>query len=345
MKCFFHEVLSYWGYTAKVCIIDNTNLAVYSGSGDNAVFSIEMIEFAKRYGFKWKAHQIGHANRKAGKERNFYTVETNFLPGREFSSLKDLNAKAFSWSTEKWALRPISKTRLIPAKLFEYEKPYLKRLPEYIPPPYLPHKRIVDQYGYIAFNANYYWIPYEHTSKKPIAGEVDVVEYADKISIYQKNQHLIDYRLPADNIRNKKFVPDGMVGKIFEPKYIKKKSDEQEKRLRQMGEVVSKYLDYIKSSECGIKQKSKFIRSLYSFSRNIAPTVFLKSIKRAYNYRIDNLDSIERITIRLLDTDSVSLPDFSASNDFKNRISYRRGLFSKEMELDEYQKLIEDDDK
>src|SRR5687768_8298873 len=27
MKCFLHEALLHWGYTAKICIIDNTNLA------------------------------------------------------------------------------------------------------------------------------------------------------------------------------------------------------------------------------------------------------------------------------------------------------------------------------
>jgi len=36
MKCFFHEALTYWGYAAPVCIIDNTNLARLSGSGKSA---------------------------------------------------------------------------------------------------------------------------------------------------------------------------------------------------------------------------------------------------------------------------------------------------------------------
>ena len=32
MKCFFHEALMFWGYSAKSCIIDNTNLARLSGT-------------------------------------------------------------------------------------------------------------------------------------------------------------------------------------------------------------------------------------------------------------------------------------------------------------------------
>lgn len=87
MKCFIDEALRHWGYCARVCIIDNTNLAILIGSGSRATMNPEMVNFADNYGFSWKAHAIGNANRKAGKERNFYTMETNFIPGRIFTSL------------------------------------------------------------------------------------------------------------------------------------------------------------------------------------------------------------------------------------------------------------------
>ena len=70
MKCFFYEALTYWNYVAQICMVDNTNLAVLHGTGSNAVFTPEMKAFAKPYGFEWLAHEKGHANRKAGKERN-----------------------------------------------------------------------------------------------------------------------------------------------------------------------------------------------------------------------------------------------------------------------------------
>ena len=54
----------------------------------------EMVAFAGRYGFAWKAHRVGQPNRKAGKERNFLTLETNFLPARSFTDLDDLNGQA-----------------------------------------------------------------------------------------------------------------------------------------------------------------------------------------------------------------------------------------------------------
>jgi hypothetical protein len=69
MKCFFHEALTYWGYAAPVCIIDNTNLARLAGAGKSARIAPEMEAFARAFGFRFRCHEIGHANRKAGEER------------------------------------------------------------------------------------------------------------------------------------------------------------------------------------------------------------------------------------------------------------------------------------
>lgn len=125
MKCFFHEALTHFGYSAKQCIIDNTNLARLRGTGEDAVISPEMEQFSARYDFKFVCHEPGHSNRKAGNERSFYTVETNFFPGRQFESLEDLNKQAYQWTTVRMANRPVGKSRLLPARTFEYEIAFL----------------------------------------------------------------------------------------------------------------------------------------------------------------------------------------------------------------------------
>ena len=55
--------------------------------------------------------------------------------------------------------RPASKTRLIPAKAFEHERHYLTELPAQLPAPYWPYERGTDEYGYVAVEGNYYWVP------------------------------------------------------------------------------------------------------------------------------------------------------------------------------------------
>ena len=140
MKCFFHQALMFWGYAARQCIIDNTNLARLRGTGANAVIVPEMEAFAKQYGFVFRCHEIKHSNRKAGEERSFWTVETNFLPGRTFQSLEDLNRQALAWSTVRLDNKPQGKAGLIPAKAFEHERSYLTQLPAHLPAPYRDHE-------------------------------------------------------------------------------------------------------------------------------------------------------------------------------------------------------------
>ncbi|MGH7969712.1 MAG: helix-turn-helix domain-containing protein, partial [Limisphaerales bacterium] len=96
MKCFLHEALMRWGAAARQCIIDNTNLARLRGVGADAIICPEMEAFGKQYGFVFRCHALKHPNRKAGEERSFWTVETNFLPGRSFADIEDLNRQALA---------------------------------------------------------------------------------------------------------------------------------------------------------------------------------------------------------------------------------------------------------
>ncbi|MBF0244823.1 MAG: hypothetical protein HQL31_06075 [Planctomycetes bacterium] len=147
MKCFLHEALMHFGCSARICVIDNTNLARLSGIGYSATIQHEMEAFSRRYGFEFLCHERGHSNRKAGNERCFWTTETNFLPGRSFRSLDDLNTQAFCWATGRMASRPNGKTGAVSAELFEYEKGHLIPVTPDLPGPTRPHRRAVDPYG------------------------------------------------------------------------------------------------------------------------------------------------------------------------------------------------------
>ena len=203
MKCFLHEALMFWRHAAPQCIIDNTNLARLRGTGREAVMVPEMEAFAKQYGFHFVCHEKGHANRKAGEERSFWTVETNFFPGRRFQSLEDLNQQAREWATVRLEQRPVAKSHLIPAQAFEQERAVLIALPAHLPPPYQVHERGTDQYGYAAFEGNYYWVP--GSSRQ----DVKILEYSERLKIYQGRQCLVEYCLPADGVHNQPIQPGG----------------------------------------------------------------------------------------------------------------------------------------
>ena len=90
-KLFLTDAIRYVGGSCHGCMIDNTHVVVLSGTGKQMVPVPEMEAFARRFGFDFVAHERGDANRSARVERPFDYIENNFLAGRAFLDLADLN--------------------------------------------------------------------------------------------------------------------------------------------------------------------------------------------------------------------------------------------------------------
>ena len=335
MKCFLHEALMFWQHAAPVCIIDNTNLARWRGTGKDAVMAPEMEAFAKQYGFRFLCHQINHPNRKAGEERSFWTVETNFLPGRNFQSLEDLNQQALQWATERMEQRPAAKSRLIPAQAFDHERHYLVKLPVHLPAPYRVHERNTDQYGYAAFDGNYYWVP--GTSRE----EVNVFEYADRLKIYQHRQCVAEYALPADGIRNHAFSPAGMPRPARQPRNRKQPAQEEEKRLRAMSATVDGYLNF--ALHTGL-QPQRFLRELFALSCRVTAAVFLETIERALHYRITDTETLRRIARLSISQQEFQVGGVEVDESFRQREAYQQGHLTDAPDFDLYDHMLDDEE-
>lgn len=335
MKCFFHEALIFYGYSAPKCIIDNTNLAVLQGTGPNAVMHPEMVAFGKRYGFCFVAHAIGHSDRKAGEERSFWTVETNFLPGREFSSLEDLNAQALHWATEIQANRPRSKSKLIPSEAFKYESAFLTRVISDLPGPYSPHDRGIDQYGFVAFGSNYFWLPSGER------GDVKVLEYSGEIKIYQGRRLLISYPLPPEGTKNSIF-PKDRPHIPYQPKYRANGSGEEEKILRAVSPSVSIYLDFILKGTGA--QRHRHLRDLHSLLRRLSPKLFERVVERAHRYKVEDVRALDDIARLLARQDADFIPDAPFNEGYEDREAYREGRMTDPPDLSNFEQLLEDSD-
>ena len=337
MKCFFHEALMFWKHSAPVCIIDNTSLARLRGTGKNAVIVPEMENFARSYGFCFACHEKGHANRKAGDERGFFTITTNFFPGRQFIDLEDLNRQALDWATVRCMNRAVGKSKLIPAKAFEFEQSFLNRLPEVISAPYLEFNRGIDQYGYVAFDSNFYWVPGAGRQ------EVKVLRYPDHIQIYHRRQLLIEYPLPPVQVKNQKFYPPDRPRPRYEPRNRKNRTGDEENILRSMSETVDIYLNFtLKEQPAG--QRHRFVRNLYRLSRRLPPDLFEKAVNRALTYRVTTPDTICRIAMLQMKEANYEIPFVTVDDDFMNRPSYLEGRFTDNADLTRYSSLKEEED-
>jgi transposase len=335
MKCFFHEALIHFRYGAPKCIIDNTNLAVHHRTGADAVMHPEMIAFAKRYGFRFVAHSLGHSDRKAGEERSFWTVETNFFPGREFSSLEDLNAQAFRWATEIQANRPRAKSNLIPAQAFEYETAFLTKVVAELPAPYAPHNRSIDQYGFVAFDSNFFWLPSGER------GDVTVLEYTSEIKIYQGRRLLISYPLPPDGTRNEIF-PKDRPHIPYQPRRRNERSGEEEKALRGVSTIVNAYLDFILKGTGALRHRH--LRELHGLYRRLSPKLFERVIERAHRYKVDDVRALDEIARLLVRDDAEFIPDAPFDEGYEDREQYREGRVTDLPDLSGYDQLLKEDD-
>lgn len=334
MKCFMHEALTYLRFTAPTCIVDNTSLVRLEGTGARAIMVPEMEQFARQFGFAWKCHEIKHANRKAGNERRFWTVETNFFPGRRFASLEDLNRQAFEWATGKMMYRRVGKSRLIPAEAFAYEQPFLKKVPPYVSAPYRIHERVVDQYGNVSFDGNYYWIP------KPSQGEVRVLEYAEHIRIYHRREQVAEFALPPYGVKNKQFWPPDYCRPRHRPSNRKKPTAEEEQRLRAAGPEVDEYLNFVLKPKG--KERHRVIRELYRLYQKVSSPLFIDAVTRALTYRVSKIDTVENIAGLLLKQKEYVIPDAAIDDELQDRPAYREGRFAEAADLSVYDKLLKE---
>src|SRR6059036_3062150 len=176
-KVFLTEALRFFGGSCRYTMIDNTHVVVLCGTGRQMIPVPEMEAFGERFGFQFRAHELGDANRSARVERPFHFIDHNFLAGRRFSSWDDLNLQARQWCDRVNATYK-KHIRAVPRELFAVERTHLKPLPVWIPEVYRLHQRIVDVEGYVALHTNRYSVPVSWIGRR-----VEVRETKDKIEI------------------------------------------------------------------------------------------------------------------------------------------------------------------
>ena len=180
-KWFLLEAARSMDGVASVCMIDNTSVVVASGSGPDAVMAPEMAAFARSLGFEFRAHAIGHPDRKGRIERPFSWVEANFLPGREFADFEDLNRQALAWCGEIANAKPKRVLGMSPEAAYLMEKPHLRVLPAVLPPLYDLLERVVDLSGYVSLETNRYSVP-----EALVCQAVSVYKYPASVRIHHR---------------------------------------------------------------------------------------------------------------------------------------------------------------
>ncbi|MCP4204525.1 MAG: transposase family protein [bacterium] len=285
-KIFLTEALRFFGGAAQVMMIDNTHVVVQQGTGAVMIPVPEMEAFAQRFGFTWKAHEKGHANRSARVERLFWHVETNFLAGRTFTDWKDLNQQARTWC-EKSNATYKRHLKAKPVELYAVERTHLQPLPAWIPEPYLVHHRTVDVEGYVALDTNRYSVPEDW-----IGRQVQVRETQEHLEIQTRRAPEVIHQRVIDPCAKRTTLPEH---RRHRTRRKKDPSREETALLKQAPEIAD-YVAELKKK--GRKSTTLALRQLLRMVHEYPREPLVAAIDRAAHYGLFDLDRVERMVLR-----------------------------------------------
>ena len=287
-KIFLTEALKYFDGSPGTVMIDNTHVVVLHGTGKDMTPVPEMVAFGERYGFEFRAHAIGDANRSGRVERPFSFIENNFLAGRQFTDWNDLNRRAREWCDRVNGTYK-KHIRAVPRELFAVERTQLKPLPVWIPEVYLLHHRIVDVEGYVSVDTNRYSAPVDWIGRR-----VEIRETKDRIVIqYGPRQSVSHERIPVacgKRVTLQEHRPARGQG-------IKRNAPRpEEKLLTRLVPEISEYVADMKKR--GRRYTTVALRQLLRMACEYPREAFLAAVTEAAHYGLYDLDRLERMILR-----------------------------------------------
>lgn len=299
-KVFLTEAVRYMDGAGQTCMIDNTHVVALTGTGPDMIPVPEMAAFAERFGFTFVAHEVGDANRSGRVERMFRFIQRGFLPGRRFTDWADANRQARAWC-DRVNARPKRQLKASPRELFAVEHPALRRLPRWIPEPYLLHQRLVDVEGYVTLHTNHYSVPSTFIGRR-----LEVRETQDRVVMYDGPREIAAHERELEPLHRYVFRPDhrpprgqGGRGRDREP-------FPEEKDLRRLLPEIEAYLDGLKRR--GKLQTTLALRQLLRMAREYPREPLLAAIQTAAHYGLYDLGRLERMVLRGIATTYFELP-------------------------------------
>ncbi len=295
-KAFLLEAVRFMDGVCPVCVIDNSSVLVASGAGAEAVIAPEMLAFARTLGFRFRAHRVGHPDRKARIERPFAYVEGNFLAGRSFQDYDDLNRQALAWCREVANAKPKRALGMSPEAAYVIEKPQLQPLPDVLPPVYELLERVVDLHGFISVDANRYSVP-----ERFIGQTVAVYKLPAEIHIRKKDMTIaVHARLIGQ--RDVRSVLSGHHGA---PVRRSRGTAREETLLRGHHPSLDRYAAALKQRGPGWNRRA--MRRLLEMKRTYPSAPFIAAVEQALAYGLFDLGRLEALILKQVAGDFFAL--------------------------------------
>lgn len=285
-KEFLLEAVRFMDGACPRCIIDNTSVMLAAGAGADAVIAPEMAAFARTLGFEFRAHRVANPDRKARIERNFFFVETNFLPGRHFTDFDDLNQQALAWCHEVANAKPKRSLGMSPETAYVLEKPYLRALPAVLPPVYEVFERVVDLNGYVSLEVNRYSVP-----ERLVGKAVTVYKYPARIDIHHRHGVVASHLRLIGQRDARRTDP------AHHPTPVRaSRTPVLEVQLHDDSPELDAYARALKQRGHG--RGLRALQRLIELQRTYPKTAFLAAVRQAAHYGLYDLGRLEKLILQ-----------------------------------------------
>ena len=188
------EAFEYFGGVPETLLTDNMKTVALGREGGKIIWNTGFLDFCKDVGVIPKVCRIRRPQTKGKVERLVSYVKNNFMPGRTFVDIIDLNKQALEWCN-KVNSKPLQTTGKTAFEQLQEEK----LLP-------LPNKVILDRYryearsvsrdGFVSYDGVRYGVPWEYSGR-----QVTVRAIKNKIEVFDGLQLIASHELVGSSGR------------------------------------------------------------------------------------------------------------------------------------------------
>jgi transposase len=272
--------LERFGGVPQQCVTDTMPGVVDRWECDQPILNVRFVDFAAYYGFTMNIAPRGMARYKGKTERPFWFVERNLLNGREFAGIEEFKEVLAWWLNERAMQRPHPLTKRTIAEMLTEERPCLKPLPVR---PYDIREvviRLVDTYGYVRHQGNFYRVADQH-----IGELVYVCADLERIGVFDRGIHRL-----AEYAR----LPDGAGGRQGEagPRRLRYDLTLLTERLSAWGEAAATFGQRLRQKK---RCPGPEIAHLLTLQVTWSAEDIVKALEHATLYDAYDVRAVERI--------------------------------------------------
>lgn len=183
------KAFEYFGGITEKILYDQDKVLIKSENLGDVLLTEGLYAFKKAYKFKAVFCRKSDPETKGKIENVIGFIKHNFLAGRLFKSIDQLNQEGLEWLARRANGKAHNKTRLIPKEEWEKEKHYLNPLPQVVEPSVKEKEYAVKSTHVVMYKSNSYSVPFGTYQGR--GTKVYLRAENDKILLYDMNHKLL----------------------------------------------------------------------------------------------------------------------------------------------------------